>query len=88
MVNNGTSKYSNNGNGNGNGNGDGIEDRIGAGGEERKKRKKPHESCRRDVGNGGAYREKQRRQERVGSVASDPDNLENSRKAGGEAQGT
>ena len=33
-------------------------------------------------------RRKQRRQERVGSVAANPDNLENSKEAEGEAQGT
>ena len=32
--------------------------------------------------------EKKRRQERVGSVAADPDNLENSKGAGGGTQGT
>ena len=31
---------------------------------------------------------KKRRQEMVGSVAADPDNLKNSKDAGGEAQGT
>ena len=31
----------------------GNEDRIGEGGREAKKRKKPHKSCRRHVGNGG-----------------------------------
>ena len=43
-----------------------------------KKRKKPHKSCRCDVGNGadlGRKREKKRRQEMVHSVAADPDNL-------------
>ena len=41
---------------NGDGNGDednGNEDRIGEGGREVKKRKKPQNSCRRHVGNGG-----------------------------------
>ena len=48
------------------GNGDGNEDRIGQGGGEAKKRKKPHKSCRRDVGNGGdlGVKRKKRRQER------------------------
>ena len=44
--------------------------------------------CRRDVGNGedlGAKREKHR-QESVGSVAADPDSLENIKEAGREAQ--
>ena len=30
-------------------------DRIGEGGEESKKRNKPHKSCRRDVENGGDF---------------------------------
>ena len=33
--------------------GNGDEDRIGEGGREAKKRKKPQNSCRRQVGNGG-----------------------------------
>ena len=43
------------------------------------KLKKPHNSCRRDVENGGdlSGKGKRRRQESVGSVATDPDNLEN-----------
>ena len=47
-------------------------------------------SCRRYVGNGGDFggKRKTRRQERVGSVASNPDNLENSRETEGGAQGT
>ena len=52
---------------------------IGKGGREPKKRKKPHKSSRRYVRNGGhvgGKREK-RRQERVGSVADNPDNVEN-----------
>ena len=55
-----------------------------------KKRKKPHKSCRHDVGNGadlGGKRRK-RRQERVDSVAANPDNLANSKEAGGGAQVT
>ena len=42
------------------------------------------------MGNGGDLngKRKKRRQERVGSVAADPDNLENSKKAGREAQST
>ena len=54
-------------------------DRIGEGGGEAKKCKKSLKSCRRDVGSGrdlDGKREKYR-QEIVGSVAADPDNLEN-----------
>ena len=68
-----------------NGNGNGNEDRIGEGGREAKKRKKPHKSCRRHVGNGGdlgGKREKCRK-ERVGSVAANPDKLESNKEAGG-----
>ena len=64
-------------------------DRIEEGEGVAKKRKKPHNSCRRDVGNGedlGGNRKK-RRQESIGSVATDPGNLENSKEAGREAQG-
>ena len=52
-------------------------DRVGEGGGEAKKRKKPHNSCGRDVGNGGDLggNRKTRRQESIGSVAADPDNL-------------
>ena len=73
----------------GDGNGDGNDDDIGEGGGETKKRKKPRKSSRRDVGNGGdlSIKRKSSRQERVRSVATDPDNLENSREAGREAQG-
>ena len=59
----------------GDGNGDennGNEDRIGEGGREAKKRKKPQNSCRRQVGNEGdlgGKREKCRK-ERVGPVAA------------------
>ena len=65
-------------------------DNIGEGGGEIKKRTNPHNSCRCDVGNGadlGGNR-KERRQERVGSVSTDPDYLENSKEAEREAQGT
>ncbi|CAM9571103.1 unnamed protein product, partial [Ascophyllum nodosum] len=73
----------------GHGNGDGNEDGIGEGRREAKKSKKPHKSCRRHVGNGGDLGGKRKNvQERVGSVAADPDNLENSKEVGGEAQGT
>ena len=63
----------------------GNEDGIGEGGEEVKKRKKPHRSCRRDVGNGGYLggKRKKHRQERVSPVAADPDNLENNKETGG-----
>ena len=50
-------------------------DRIGAGGEEAKKCKKPFKSCRRDVGNRGDLareKKKKRREENVGSVAAGP----------------
>ena len=73
------------------GNGYGNEDRIGEGRREAKKRKKPHKSSRRRVGNGRDLGEKteKRRQERVGPVAAYPDNLENDKEAGrGGAQGT
>ena len=90
--------------GDGDGNGDGIEDcsgdgngdddtgnenRIGEGGREAKKRKKPQYSCRRRTGNGGdtGGKRKKCRKERVGSVAANPDSLENNKEAGGGAQG-
>ena len=41
------------GNGDEDGNGNGNEDRIGEGGREAKKRKKPHKKCIRHVGKGG-----------------------------------
>ena len=79
----------------GDGNGDdddgnGDENRIGEGGREAKKRKKPQSSCRRRAGNGGdtGGKRKKCRKERVGSVAANPDNLESNKEAGGEAQGT
>ena len=77
-------------NGHENGNGNGNEDRIGEGGGEAKKHKKPHKSCRRRVGNGGDLDGKRikRRKERVGTVASHTDNLENTKGAGGGAQRT
>ena len=66
----------------------GNEDMIGEGGREAKKRKIPHKSCRRHVGNGvldlGGKRKK-RRKERVGQVAAKPDNLENNKEARGES---
>ena len=74
--------------GDGNGdedNGNGGEDRIGEGGREAKKRKKPHKTCRRHVGNGGdlGVKRKTCRKERVGPVAANPDNLESNKEAGG-----
>ena len=74
------------GNGSGDGNesnsgvGNGDEDRIGEGEGEAKKRKKPHKTCRRHVRNRGDLggKRKTRRKERVGPVASNPDNLEGS----------
>ena len=70
--------------------GDGDGDRIGDGGREAKKRKKPQNSCRRHVENGGDLggKRKKCRKERVGPVAANPDNLENKMEAGGGAQGT
>ena len=90
--------------GNGDGNGDGSEDssvdgngdedsgngnRIGEGGREAKKRKKPQNSCRRHVGNERDLGEKRKtcRKEGVGPVAANPDNLESNKEAGGGAQG-
>ena len=79
----------------GDGNGDddnenGNEDRIGEGGREAKKRKKPQNSCRRRAGTGGdtGGKRKKCRKERVGPVAANPDNLESNKEAGGGAQGT
>ena len=76
----------------GDGNGDddnGNESRIGEGGREAKKRKKPQNSCRRRAGNGGDMggKRKKCRKERVGSVAANPDNLGSNKEAGGGAQG-
>ena len=67
------------------GDGNGDEDRIREGGRESKKRKKPHKSCGRHVGNGGDLSEKRqkRRQKMIDSVAANRDNLENSKEAGG-----
>ena len=79
--------------GDGNGdddNGNGNEDRIGEGGREAKKRKKPQNSCRHCAGNGentGGKRKKCRK-ERAGSVAANSNNLESNKEAGGGAQGT
>ena len=67
------------------GNRNGNEDRIGEGGGNAKKRKKPHKSCRRHVGNGGDLggKRKKSRKERVGLVAASPDKLENNKETGG-----
>ena len=64
----------------------GIKNRIGEGGREAKKRKKPQNSCRRRAGNGGDMggKRKKCRKERVGSVAANPDNLGSNKEAGGE----
>ena len=75
--------------GDGNGdedNGNGNEDRIGEGGREAKKDKKPQNSCRRHVGNEEDLGEKRKkcRKERVGPVAANPNNLESNKKTGGE----
>ena len=63
---------------------------TGEGGEEAKKRKKPHKTCGRHVGNWGDLggKRKKRRKERVGPVAFNTDNLENDKEAGGVEQGT
>ena len=70
-------------NGDGDGGGDGDEDGIREGGGGATMRKKPQNSCRRDVGNGrnlGGKRKK-RRKESVDSVAADPDNVEKKQEA-------
>ena len=77
---------SENSSGDGNGDGDnGNEGKIGEGGREAKKRKKPQNSCRRRAGNGGDTGEKRKkcRKERVGLVAANPDNLESNKEVGG-----
>ena len=76
----------------GDGNGDddnGNENRIGEGGREAKKRKKPQNTCRRRAGNRGDMggKRKKCRKERVGSVAANPDSLGSNKEAGGGAQG-
>ena len=66
---------------NGDGSGDGKESSSGGA----KETKKPHESCRHDVRNGGnlgGKREKRRR-ERVSSEAANPDNLDSIKETGG-----
>ena len=86
----GNESSSRDGNGDEDENGSGNKDRIGEGGREAKKRKEPHKSCRRHVGNGGDIggKRKKRGKERVGPVAAKPDNLENNKEAGGGPQGT
>ena len=66
-------------------NGNGNEYRIGEGGREAKKSKKPQNSCRRHVGNRGDLggKKKTYRKERVGPVAANPDNLESNKEEGG-----
>ena len=64
----------------------GNEDRIGEGGREAKKRKKPQNSCRRHaVGNGENLDGKRGkcRKERLGPVAANPDNVDTYKEAGG-----
>ena len=88
---NGDGSEDSSGDGNGDENhGNGNEDRIGEGGREAKKRKKPHNSCRRRAGNGGntGGKRKKCRKERIGSVAANPDNLESNKEVGVGAQGT
>ena len=86
---------SSSGDGNGNGTGTGTMTGSGRGrGGEGKKRKKPHIGrqpwCGKRARLCWVEREKKRSQqeESSGSVAADPDNLENRKEAGSEAQGT
>ena len=72
----------------GDGNGDegnGNEGRVRDGEIEAKKRKKPQNSCRRQGENGGDFGGKRKicRKERVGPVASNSDDLESNKEAGG-----
>ena len=88
---NGDGREDSSGDGNGDeDNGNGNEDRIGENGREAKKHKKPPNRCRRQVGSGGDLGGKRNkcRQEKVGPVAANPDNLENNNEAEGGAQGT
>ena len=64
----GDGNESNSGDGNGDKDGNGNEDRIGEGGEKAKKRKKPHKTCRRHVGNGGDFGGKRKIVEKKGLV--------------------
>ena len=70
--------------------GQAARDRIGKGEGEAGRRNKPDKSCRRDVRNGGDSGGKRGKhsQESAGSVAGDPVNIENSKQARREAQGT
>ena len=89
-IQDGNEDGSGDGNESNSGDGNGNEDMVGEGGRDAKKRKKPHKTCRRNMGNGrdlGGKRKK-RRKESVGPVAAKPDNLENNKKAEGGAQGT
>ena len=64
-------------------------DRIGESTGQAKKRKTPLKSCTHDVERGGDLGgdRKKCRQESVDSVTANPDNLENRKEAGREAQG-
>ena len=87
---NGDGSKDSSGDGNGDEDGNGNQDRIGEGGREAKKRMKPQRSCRRHVGKGGDLGGKIKKcgNESVGPVATNPENLENNKEAGGGAQGT
>ena len=65
---NGDGDGSGDGNENNSGDGNGNEDRIEEGGREAKKRKKPHKSCRRHVGNGGDLDGKRKNVDKKGLV--------------------
>ena len=70
---NGNGDGSEDSSGNGNGdedNGNGNEDRIGEGGREAKKRKKPQNSCRRRARNGGDLSGKWKNVEKKGLASS------------------
>ena len=88
---NGDGSEDSSGDGNGDDdNGNENENRIGEGGREAKKRKKPQKAVDavRETGNTRVEREKKYRRERVGSVAANPDNLESNKEAVGGAQDT
>ena len=78
----GTRRRTSDGNGD---NDNGNEGKIGEGGREPKKRKKPQNSCRRCAGNGRdtSGKRKKCRKESVGSVAANPDNLQSDKEAEG-----
>ena len=83
---NGVGSEDSSGDGNGDeDNGNTNKGRIGEGGREAKKRKKPQNSCRRHVGNEGDLggKRKKCRKERVGPVAVNPDNRESRKETGG-----